>query len=236
MRDNIVVIINQLQIEIDRIKEDILKMGGLVEEALEDATKALSDRDLDLAKSVIDRDRRINELENTIDAYCIKVIATQQPVAADLRLLTACLRICSTLERSGDQAVNLCERTQALAELTRMENIPPSLLQMGELGKEMTRKALDAFAHRDVDLAREVCCQDDEMDELNRQVLEEMLGWMMDEKRLIRRGVELILASRHLERVGDQATNLAEEVVFMVEGTVIRHQEDETCESGTKLG
>ncbi|MFH1138444.1 MAG: phosphate signaling complex protein PhoU [Pseudomonadota bacterium] len=228
------VIISQLQTEIDRIKEDILKMGGLVEEALEDATKALADRDEVLAKSVIQKDRRVNELENYIDAFCIRVIATKQPVAADLRLLTACLRICSSLERSGDQAVNLSQRTLALCELAPMETVLPSLLQMAELGKEMTRKALDAFVRRDVALAREVCCQDDEMDDLNRQVLEEMLGWMMDEKRLVRRGVELILASRHLERVGDQATNMAEEVVFMVEGNIIRHQADEACRPAEK--
>ncbi|MEW6266791.1 MAG: phosphate signaling complex protein PhoU [Thermodesulfobacteriota bacterium] len=209
--------------EIARLKEDILKMGGLVEEALEEATRALVSRDSNLAREVIKKDTRIDDLENAIDSFAIKLIATRQPVAADLRFLAGALRIGSTLERTADQAVNIADRTLVLNDLATLEPFPATLLEMAELAKEMTRKCLDAFVRRDVSLAYEVCGQDDELDDLNRRLLEEMIGVMIDEQRLIRRGVEVILAGRHYERIGDQATNVAEEVVYMVEGRVIRH-------------
>lgn len=217
--------LTHLQNEIQKIKEDLLKMGGLVEEALDTATRALMNRDSELAKEVISKDGRINALENVIDDHCVKLIATQQPVAADLRFLTSGIRLCSILERTGDQAVNIAERVMTMNELSPLDNVPPTLLDMAEMGKSMTSKSLDAFVRRDVNLAYDVCCQDDDLDELNRKLLEEMIGWMMDEQRLLRRGVEIVLAGRHYERVGDQATNVCEEVVFIVEGTVIRHQE-----------
>ena len=214
-----------LQLEIEAIKEDLLKMGGLVEEAIDQAVRALIQRDSELAREVIRKDVRVNDLENQIDVKCIKLIATQQPVAADLRFLTAALRLNGILERTADQAVNIADRTLIINELPPMDGIPPTLLEMSEVAKDMTRKCLDAFVRRDEYLAYEVCAQDDELDELNRHLLEEMIGWMMDEQRLIRRGVEIVLAGRHLERIGDQATNVAEEVVFMIKGTIIRHTE-----------
>lgn len=223
--------------EINRIKDEILKMGGLVETAVDEATRALANMDLELAREILKKDHRINELENIIDSHCVKLIATHQPVAVDLRFLTAGLRLCATLERMGDQAVNLADRTLALSEMEPRLSVPPILLEMGEVAKAMTRKCLDSFVRRDVQMAYDVCCQDDEIDEMNRQVLEEMIEWMMKEQRLIRRGVEVILASRNLERIGDLATNVAEEVVFMVEGTVIRHNEsqaDEICRPSTR--
>lgn len=214
------------ELEIVKVKEDLLKMGGLVEEALEKSTKALTDMDEDLAREVISQDSQINILENLVDDRCVKLIAMHQPVAVDLRFLTAALRICTTLERTGDQAVNVADRVLAIKELAAPDQtMPPTLLEMGEMAKNMTRMALDAFVRRDVKMAYTVCCQDDELDDLNRRILEEMIAWMMKERRLIRRGVEYILAGRHFERIGDQATNISEEVVFMVEGTIIRHRE-----------
>ena len=214
-----------LALSIEKIKEDLLKMGGMVEESLDGALHALTHRDAVLARSIIEKDVKINELENKIDAICVKLIATQQPVAIDLRVLTVAMRLATIMERTGDQAVNIADRALILEQFPPLEIVPPTLLAMGALAMDMTRKSLDAFVQRSSDLAYDVCCQDDELDELNRQLLEQMIGWMMDEQRLIRRGVELILAGRHLERVGDQATNIAEEVVFMVEGTVIRHRD-----------
>jgi phosphate transport system protein len=230
------VTLKHFQLEIEKIKEELLKMGGMVEEAVDSATRCLIHRDVELARQIIKNDYRINELENIIDSHCIKLMATQQPVAVDLRFLTAAIRLCMILERTGDQAVNLAERVLTIDELTPIEALPPTLLDMSALAKDMTRKCLDAFVRRDVDLAYEVCCQDDELDELNRHLLEEMVGWMMKEQRLVRRAVELVLSGRHFERIGDQATNVAEEVVFMVEGTVIRHREicKSTGESGEK--
>jgi len=222
--------------EIEKLKEELLKMGGLVEEAMDRAIKAIADRDSAAAQEVIRNDHRINELENLIDQRCVKLLATQQPVAMDLRFLTAALRIGTTLERTGDQAVNLAERALAMNELLPVDPTPATLLQMAEVAKEMTRKCLDAFVQKDVDLAYEVCCQDDELDNLNQSLLEEMINWMMKEHRLIRRGVEIILAGRHFERIGDQATNVAEAVVFMVEGTEIRHRaHQEPCKPGPEL-
>lgn len=221
------------EIEMEKIKDELLKMGGLVEEAVNEASRAMVNRDRELAKEIQRRDSRINELENIIDELCIKLIATYQPVAMDLRFLTGALRLCTILERIGDQAVNIADRVLVLTELDPMEEIPQTLIRMGEVGREMTRKCLDAFVTRDIDLAYDVCCQDDEMDDLNRQILEEMINWMMKEQRLIRRGVEIILAGRNLERVGDLATNISEEVVFIVEGDVIRHKGgQERCRPG----
>jgi len=218
-----------------RLNEDLLKMGGLAEEAVDQASRSLITRTrADLARQVIRNDSRVNDMENGIDEQCIKLLATQQPVAVDLRFLTAALRISAILERTGDEAVNIAERALVIHELNPMDEIPPTLMEMSVLAQEMTRKSLDAFVRKDVSLAYDVCCQDDELDDLNRRLLEEMIRWMMDEHRLIRRGVELILAGRHFERIGDQATNIAEAVVFLVEGLEIRHQGGEICQDAIK--
>lgn len=209
--------------QMEEVKEDLLRMAGIVEEAIFEAMRALMNRDVPLARMVIQSDRRVNALENLIEGNCIKLLATQQPVAVDLRFITSAMKISTFLERMGDQAVNLAERAQELSELDPME-IPSTLQQMAKTAQEMTRKCLDAFVKRDISLAFEVCSQDDELDALNRLLLEEMMGWMMREQRVIQRAVELIISGRHLERIGDEATNISEEVVFLVEGTVIRHQ------------
>ncbi len=208
--------------QMEQLKEDLLKMAGLVEEAIHEATRALVSRDAALARTVIQNDRRINALENQIEGHCIKLLATQQPVAVDLRFITSAMKINTFLERMGDQAVNLAERSLELMEMDWVE-VPGTLEQMAAIAQGMTRRCLDAFVRRDVSLAYAVCSRDDELDSLNRDLLEEMLNWMMREQRLVRRGVELIISGRHLERIGDEATNISEEVVFLVEGTIIRH-------------
>ncbi len=209
--------------QMQSVKEDLLGMAGLVEEAIHDATAALARRDLELARAVVRGDRRIDLTQNSIEERCITLLATQQPVAGDLRFLAAVIKICAYLERMGDQAVNLAQRAMAMDELTEME-APGTLLHMADIAREMTRDCLDAFVQESVRLATHVLRRDDDLDALNRSFLEEMIAWMTAERRLIRRGVELILASRHLERIGDEATNIAEEVVFLVEGRIIRHQ------------
>jgi phosphate transport system protein len=216
--------------EMEGIKEELLKMAGLVEKAIHDATLSLTQRNEQVAREVIKGDQRINALENRIEGKCIRLLATQQPVAVDLRFITSAMKINSFLERIGDQAVNLAERAQTLNELLPMD-VPRTLLQMAELAETMTRQCLDAFVRKDVAMAYEVCTADDELDKGNRLLLEEMMAWMMDEKRVLRRGVEWIIAGRHLERIGDEATNIAEEVVFLVEGRVIRHPALSECRS-----
>lgn len=213
---------SQFHRELEEIKEELLRMAGMVERAIRGATQALTHRDLELAGEVIRGDLEINALENHIEESCIRLLATHQPVAVDLRFLTSAMKINTALERMGDQAVNLAERAEALCELEPMK-IPATLVEMASMAQEMTRRCLDAFVRRDSTMAQEVCVRDDALDELNRQLLDEMIGWMMEERRVIRRGVEWIIAGRHLERIGDEATNISEEVVFFVEGRVIRH-------------
>lgn len=215
------------------VKEDLLKMAGRAEEAVYTATQALVQRDRELAKAVIQGDRRIDLMQNEIEERCISLLATQQPVAVDLRFLSAVIKITTFLERMGDQAVNLAQRVEVLADMSPSET-PPTLLRMGAISREMAKDCLDAFVAEDVAKAEAVLARDDELDHLCRSFLEEMITWMNDERRLIRRGVEYILASRHMERIGDEATNVAEEVVYLVEGRIIRHGGKPGSAAGTQ--
>ncbi len=217
--------LSHFQRDLEQLKEDILKMGGLVERAIDDAARALSGQDASLARRVIEGDESIDAMENSVDELCVKLLATQQPVAVDLRFITAAMKISSFLERMGDQAVNVAQRILVLDHLDPIE-IPPTVLEMVEVSQEMVKKSLDSFVRRDVNLAYEVLRRDDYLDFLNRRLLEESITWMMKERRLIRRGLEIVLAGRHFERVGDEATNVAEDVVFLVEGKIIRHRSD----------
>jgi len=212
--------------ELNNLKEDLVKMGGMVERSIHRSFKALSDLDADTAKEIIRRDRDIDLMQNSIEKQCLALMATQQPVAVDLRFLAGAVMVCLFMERMGDQAVNLAWRALTLCQ-REPAPLPSSLLTMAEIAKEMVRDCLDAVARDDVNLARYVIKRDDELDKLNRSFLMEMVQGMIDENRLIRRRVEYILASRHLERIGDEATNVAEQVVFLVEGRMIRHAEKE---------
>ncbi len=214
--------------QMQQVKEDLLKMAGLSETAVIQASQALAELDVALADQVIAGDRRIDLMQNEIEERCITLLATQQPVAVDLRFLSAVIKITSHVERMGDQAVNLADRVKILAELPEGE-MPSVLLLMCKIAQEMHKECLDAFAQENVGLATAVRHRDDELDEFNRDFLEEMIAEMTCEERFLRRGVELILASRHLERIGDEATNIAEEVVYLVEGRIIRHSSDEVA-------
>lgn len=209
--------------QMQEVKSDLLRMAGLVEEAIHDSSSALARRDAELAMTVISKDRPIDMMQNQIEERCIALLATQQPVAVDLRFLSAVIKICAYLERMGDQAVNIAQRSLALKELLPTE-VPATILDMAEISQDMARSCMDALANGDLQLVCKVLARDKDLDDLNRQVLEDMVEWMATEQRLIRRGVEFILAARHYERVGDEATNIAEEVVFLVEGRIIRHQ------------
>ena len=210
--------------ELNNLKEDLVKMGGLVERSIHRSLKALFDLDSETGQDIIRRDREIDLMQNNIEKQCLALMATQQPVAVDLRFLAGAVMVCLFLERMGDQAVNLAWRALALCQ-REPAPLPSSLLTMGEIAKEMLRDCLDAVARDDVNLAHYVIKRDDELDKLNRSFLMEMVQGMIDENRLIRRRVEYILASRHLERIGDEATNVAEQVVYLVEGRMIRHAE-----------
>jgi phosphate transport system protein len=208
--------------ELDQLKEQILRMGSIVEALVENAVAALVDRDSRLAQATIEGDAKADTLEIEIDETCIRLLALHQPAAGDLRFITTAMKISTDLERMADQAVNISQRTLELNEEPQLKpyiDIPI----MSQLAQKMLRESLDAFVGKDVMLARQVIEADNRVDALKRQVFRELLTFMMEDPRTIPRAIGLILVSRHLERVADHATNIAEMVVFLVEGKNIRH-------------
>jgi phosphate transport system protein len=208
--------------ELRKLKEQLLLMGGFVESAIAKSIQSLTERDNDLARQVIADDKTVDQLDLDVDNLCLRLLALYQPTAADLRFITASLLINNNLERMADQAVNIAQR---VLELNEMPTLKPliDIPRMSNISQEMTRDSLDAFVQRDAEIARLVRSRDPELDNLNLQVFRELLTYMMSDMTTITRAVNLILISRNLERIGDHATNIAEEVIFMVEGAVVKH-------------
>lgn len=216
----------QFQKELDELKESLLKMATLVEETLRDAIKALVERDSDLIQKTMAQEDKINRMENAIDEMCLKLLALRQPLAADLRFITSAMKIVTDLERMGDQAINIVERASSLIlepQLKPYIDIP----RMAEIVQTMVKDVLDAFVNRNSKLARSVCERDDLVDGLNDQVHRELLTYMMSDPKTIPRAVHLMIVSRCLERIADHATNIAEDVIFMVDALVIKHHAQE---------
>ncbi len=209
--------------EMDALKGRLLIMGGLAEERLRMAVRALVERDDDTLAEVIAGDARINDLQMEIDGRCFTSLALYQPVAIDLRTIVSALKINADLERVGDLAVNIGEAAQRYLQHPPVKPLI-DLPRMGELALKMLREALDAFVLRDVALAQGVLRQDDWLDALKDQIFRELLTFMLGNPRTIEPSVDLILISRHLERVGDHATNIAEDVIFIVEARDVRHR------------
>jgi phosphate transport system protein len=215
----------RFQQELNQLKEHLLRMAGLAEQAISNAIEALVKRDTGLAEKTIAEDERINEMELIIDDWCLRLLALHQPMAADLRFIASAMRINTELERIGDQAVNIAERVMALNQEPQLKpyiDIP----RMAEITQSMVKDVLDAFVRRDAQLARSVCERDDQVDGLNDQVFRELLTYMLSDPKTITRAVHLILVSRCLERIADHATNIAEGVIFMVKALVIKHHAD----------
>jgi len=213
------------QKELEQLKENLLKMAVMVEEAIRDSVRALVKRDDDLAKKVFEGEDRINKMEITIDDMCLKLLALRQPMAADLRFITSAMKIITDLERMGDQAVNIAERAISLNQEPQLKpyiDIP----RMAEIAQSMVKDVLDAFVNRDSKLARSVCERDDIVDGLNDQVVRELITYMITDPKTITRAVHLMIVSRCLERIADHATNIAEDVIFMVDALVIKHHAD----------
>jgi len=208
--------------ELQELRHQLLEMGGLVEKQIADAMRALVDRDDEFARLIIERDKTVNRMEVQIDDICLRLLALHQPAARDLRLITTALKINTDLERAGDMAENICERT---LELSREPQLKPliDLPRMAALAQGMLRQALDAFVREDAELALQVCHQDDAVDQLADQVLRELLTFMMEDPHTISRALRLTFVSKYIERVADHATNIAEMVIFMVKGKSIRH-------------
>src|SRR5512143_337012 len=222
-----------LEKELQELKKNLLNMAALVEEAIRDAVQSLAKRDSNLAEKTFEFEDRINKLEIAIDDMCLKLLALRQPMAADLRFITSAMKIVTDLERMGDQAVNIAERTISLNQEPQLKpyiDIP----QMAEIAQSMVKDVLDAFVNQDSKLARSVCERDDLVDGLNDQVLRELLTYMMADPTTITRAVHLMIVCRCLERIADHATNIAEDVIFMLDARVIKHHADAKEESEGK--
>jgi phosphate transport system protein len=212
--------------ELQALKERLLHMGALVEERVHQAVLALMERRSDVAEQVIHGDKDVNDLQIEIDDRALKLLALQQPMAKDLRLITAAMKINADLERIGDQAVNIAENAVKIGvhpPLKPLIDIP----RMAELAEAMTRDSLDSFVKKDAALARSVLARDDEVDQLKDHVFRILLTYMMADPGTIERALGLILVSRNLERIADHATNVAEDVIFLIEAKDVRHHHEE---------
>ena len=209
--------------ELDALKQELVQMATRAEAAIGKAVRALLMRDVEMAEDVLRTDGAINRLELAIDERCLRMLALYQPEAGDLRFIAMALKINNDLERIGDQSVNVAERSLELLKeppLKPLIDIP----YLAELAQVMLKHSVDAFVQRDTALAHSVCERDDQVDALDDQIFRELLTYMMQDHRAITRAVNLILVSRHLERVADHATNIAEDVIYLVEGQHIKHR------------
>jgi phosphate transport system protein len=215
--------------ELAQVKSRLLTMSGEAEAALDLAVEALLERAADKARAVITGDRRIDALEVEIEEQVVNLLALQQPMARDLRMLTSALKIANDLERVGDHAVNIAQSVERLAR-SRPIAPEPEIVEMARLARDMLSDALEAFIRGDAAAAREICRRDDKVDILHRSVFRILLTFMMEDPHMISAAMELFLVSRNLERVADLATNIAEDVVFLVEGKSIKHHAEDRGE------
>jgi phosphate transport system protein len=211
--------------ELKKLREEILYMGGLVEDQIQKSIKSLVDRDSKLAAVIIERDHEVNRLDVAIDELCIRLLALHQPAGRDLRFITTGLKITTDLERIGDMAVNICERA---LELNQEPQLKPyiDIPRMAQIAQRMIQQSLDAFVREDTDLALRVCKDDSEVDQLNAQIFREIITFMIENPQTISRATKISSVSKYLERIADHATNIAEMVVYMVKGKSIRHMKE----------
>lgn len=208
--------------ELEGLQQKLLEMGGVVESSIRESVLTLVERRAQRVDTVWSNERRINRLEIEIDELALRLLALQQPIAGDLRFITAAIKINTDLERMGDLAVNIAQRAVALID-KRMSKELVEIPRMAMLTQQMVGKALDAFVRRDPELARQVLLSDDEVDTLRSSTYRELIGFMQQHSTAIAEGVDLILISRHLERIADHATNIAEDTLFLVKGIDVRH-------------
>lgn len=212
-----------LQTELERLKKEILSLGAMVEERVRMAAKALDTRDVGLAEKVIAADYEIDEAEVEVEEECLKIIALHQPVAIDLRFLTAVIKINNDLERIGDQAVNIAQRVISIAKRPQV-NLDMDFISMSQKAQAMLKSSLDALVSLDEDLARKVCLADDEVDEINRRIYDKIKQSIREQPEFAGCLINLLLAARHIERIADHSTNIAEEVLYLVKGEISRHK------------
>lgn len=216
-------VLRHFQQDLDALKERLLAMGGLAEERVRESVRGLMDRDHGPLDAVLSGDEPINDLHMEVDDRCFKLLALHQPMAADLRVIVAAVKINTDLERVGDLAVNIAEAGKRYLQhppVKPLIDIP----RMGDIAQTMLRESLDAFVRRDIALAEAVLAQDDLVDALKTQIFRELLTYMLQDATTIEPALDLILISRHLERIGDHATNVAEDVIFILSARDVRHQ------------
>jgi len=211
----------------EELKGRLLSMGSLVEEMIHSSIQGLAERRQELLAAVAEREERVNRLHIEVDDACVKLIALHQPAAADLRFIIAAIKINSDLERMGDQALNIAQTARRLLEQPQLEKRLVDIPRMADLAKGMVKDSLDAFVRKDTELARAVIGRDDAEDRLKSESFHELMHLMQSDASTIERALSLILVARNLERIADHATNIAEDVIFMVEGKDIRHHAEE---------
>ena len=209
--------------ELDNLKQDLLRMAALAETAVGKSVQSVTNRDSDRAREVIIDDITLNRMELAIEEQAFKLLALRQPVATDLRLTVAAMRIATELERIGDQAVNIAERALELNSRPPLE-LPIDIKLMADMALGMVRTSIDAFVNQDPKLALQVCQRDVEVDILDDEYIQKLLDSMIKESRWVTRLHHFIIVVRNLERIADLATNIAEDIVFIVEGRVIKHR------------
>ncbi len=214
-----------LRRDVEELERQLLYLAAQVEQAVRHSLTSVLEGDTELALSVIEGDAEIDRREVQLEEDCLKILALHQPVATDLRFVASCLKINNDLERVGDLACNIAERARSLSAMTvKLLPVSTKLHTMMETTTEMLRKSLDAFVKPDAKAARLICDRDDEVDDANREVIEHLLVVMHEEPDKVDQAMELISISKNLERIADHATNIAEDVVYMVEGDIVRHR------------
>jgi phosphate transport system protein len=223
------------QDELDALKAKLAEMAGLAEDAVRNAVTALLKRDEPMALAVVSGDNLIDDLEIEIEDLSVRLLALQQPMARDLRLITSAMKIAGDLERVGDHAVNIAETVHWLIE-SPLFPVLPEIEEMVRLSTDMLNDSLDAFIRGDTKLAREILQRDDRVDDLHENTFRILLTHMMEDPRKISAGMDMLLVSGNLERIADLATNICEDAIYLVEGRVVKHHAEERLGSGGLTG
>ncbi len=211
---------------LDQLRTNLIKMGSLVDEQIDFSIKALDEANVELARIVIERDDKVDEFDNMIDDQCERIFAMTQPVAIDLRLLMSALKMNDELERIGDIAKNIAERVNSLRDNSDLIH-QTRILEMANAARQMVKHAIDAFVNNDPSLAREVCINDDTVDTLDREIFQSLVIEMKKNPAIIEPAAHVMILSRHIERLADHATNIAEDVIFLVDTKIIKHHAEE---------
>ncbi|MCL4539411.1 MAG: phosphate signaling complex protein PhoU [Bacteroidetes bacterium] len=207
---------------LEKLRSNLIKMGSLVDSQLDLAFRALHDGDVGETEKVYESEKKVNQFDNLLDQQVDEIMALEQPVATDLRLVVSAIKINHELERIGDVAVNIAQRVEPLKNYHGFVRAT-AILEMGDVARRMVHDSIDSFIHADAELARRICKEDDVVDEMNRQKFHFVIGEMKKNPDFVEPGAHLIVALKHIERIADHATNIAEDVVFLVDAKIIKH-------------